>query len=272
MKKTAKYKILVGIDYSKSSQNALYYALMLASKSQAKVTLLHVFDFPIVHTNSGIYTLDYKTMKDNDLARLAEVKKEALKKFPQADIELLNTTDSLKSFVKDLAKKKKIDLVVMGLETKSKISKFIYGTTGVNLSTHIDCPVIIVPESYKEHELKHAVISVDNKETIKKRTADKAIGFIEQHKAKHEMLYVKTEDDFLLIYEKNPASQNKKWNIKTLEAKDFQSGIDKYMKTTKTDLVVLFSRSYSALYRFFNETNTKLIAFNSKVPVMSVHK
>jgi len=267
-----KNRILVGIDYSKSSENALQYALMLARKTPTKIILLHVFEFPIIHTNSGLYTMDYKAMKENDLARLSKVKEQALKKFPKAEIELLNTTDSIKSFVKDLASKKKIDYVVLGLETKSKISKFIYGTTGVNLSTRIDCPVIIVPESYKIHKLDKTVISVDNKETIKKRTADKAIGFTEQHGASHQMLYIKTEDDFLLIYEKNPKKQNKKWDIKTLEAKDFESGINKYMISNPTDMIVLFSKSYSALYRFFNETNTKVIAFQSKVPVMSIHK
>ena len=62
--------ILVGIDYTKSSENALNYALMLAQRTNAKVTLLHVFEFPVMHTNSGLYIVDYKLVKANDLEKL----------------------------------------------------------------------------------------------------------------------------------------------------------------------------------------------------------
>lgn len=272
MEKGKKNTILVGIDYTKSSENALYYALMLAKKKAAKVVLLHVFDFPIVHTYSGLYTLDYKSLKENDLSKLEQVKKLALKKHPGADVEIISTSESVKTFVKELVDKKKIDYVVLGLETKTKISKFIYGTTGVDLASKIDCPVIIVPESYKVHKLKHALITVDNKHNIKKRSVEKVKKFAKRYECSQEIIHIKTEDEFLMIYERNPKKDNEKWNVKTIEAKSFGDGINKYTKIKNTDLIVLFSHSHSAFYNFFNETNTKLIAFQSKTPVMSIHE
>lgn len=268
----SKKRILVGIDYTKSSENALNYALLLAKKSNASISLLHIFEFPLIHTNSGLYVVDYKLVKDRDLRKLEHVKSKALKKFPGANIECINTTDTIKSFVKDLAKKKKVDYVVMGLETKNKISKYIYGSTGVSLSSKIECPVIIVPEHYKKHELKHTCVAVDNKETIKKRTMQKVLDFTHAHKCDHHLVHIKTEDEFLMVYEKNPAKQNKRWHIKTIEAKDFTTGVNNYAKNNKTDLVIVFSHSHSMLYNLFRETNTKHIAFESKIPVMSIHE
>ena len=152
MKKTVyKKTILVGTDYSKSAENALNYALMLAERIKASVLLLHVFEFPIVHTNSGMYMVDYKQVKKHDLNKLERVKNKALRSFPHASIETINTTDRIQDVIKDLAKKKKIDMVVLGLETKSAIAKFMQGSTGINIASKIDCPVIIVPEKYKEH-------------------------------------------------------------------------------------------------------------------------
>ena len=59
MATNSKQSILVGIDFTKSSENALNYAIMLAEKSKAALLLFHVFDTPIVHTNSGAYFVEY---------------------------------------------------------------------------------------------------------------------------------------------------------------------------------------------------------------------
>lgn len=263
--------ILVGIDYTKSSENALNYALMLAERTNAKVTLLHVFEFPVMHTNSGLYVVDYKAVKAGDLEKLEKVKNKALKKFPTANIECINTTDTLKSFIKDLAKKKNVDYVVLGLQTKDKLSKLLYSTTGVNLSTKIDCPVIIVPEKYTQHDLVHAAISVDNIESIKKQILNKAIDFTKTFKCNSKLIHIQTQDEFLLVNQKRAQQEKAKWDIKTVKAVDFGSGISTYAKNNKTDLVVIFSHSHSVFYNLFNESNTKHIAFSSKIPVMSIH-
>lgn len=270
MKASAKKRILVGIDYTKSSENALNYALMLAERSNAQITLLHVFEFPIVHTNSGLYVVDYKAIKASDFAKLEKVKQKALQKFPKANIDCINTTDTIKEVVKDLAGKKKIDYVVMGLQTKDAISKFIYSTTGVSLSAKIDCPVIIVPEKYTKHELVHAAITVDNKESIKRKAVQKAVDFANLHQCNAKLIHVQTEDEFLLFKDKS-SKQKPTWDVTIVEAENFGKGITKYVKDNKTDLVVIFSHSHSVFYNLFNESNTKHITFSSKTPVMSIH-
>lgn len=273
MKKTLHKKtILVGIDYSKSSENALHYALLLAERVKASVLLLHVFEFPIVHTNSGMYMVDYKEIKKRDLTKLEKLKEKAVKLFPAAVIDTMNTTDRIQDVIKDLSQKKKIDMVVLGLETKSAISKFMHGSTGINIASKIDCPVIIVPEKYKEHELVHAMITVDNREHIKKRVVDKASRFSKSLKLNTQLVHIKTDDEFLQIYERNPKKENEKWNIRTQEAKTFDKGVADYVKNNKADMVIIFSQSHSAFYKLFNETNTAKIAFQSKVPVVSIHE
>jgi nucleotide-binding universal stress UspA family protein len=273
MKKSIhKHQILVGIDYSKSSENALRYALLLADRIGASIILLHIFEFPMVHTNSGLYMVDYKDVKKRDLAKLEKVKNKALKTFPNAVIETMSTTDRIQDVIKDFAGSKKIDMVVLGLETKSAITKFMQGSTGVNIASKVDCPVIIVPEKYKEHELVHAMITVDNREHIKKRMVDQASEFTKALKTNSQLVHIKTEDEFLQIYERNPKKENEKWDIKTIEAKSFEKGVNKYVKNNNADMVIIFSQSHSAFYKLFNETNTAKIAYASKVPVVSIHE
>lgn len=265
-------KILVGIDYTKSSLNALEYAVGLAKQSHASLILFHVYEFPVVHTNAGLYMVDYKAIKRDDLAKLEQLKAKTIAKHKGIAIEVGNSNMSFKAYVEELAAKKKIHVVVLGLETKSKISKFIWGSTGVDIAGKIDCPVVIVPESYHQHRYANILAAVDYKQDLKRVVIRKAEQFAKDHKMKADLVHIQTDDELDFGLEAGQRRKEaEKWNIKIFKAKGFSEGIKKYVSQNKSDLVVLFSRKHSLVYRLFNETNTKTIAFNSNVPVMSVH-
>lgn len=265
-------KILVGIDYSKSSLNALDYAAGLAKHSRASLILFHVYEFPVVHTNAGLYMVDYKAIKREDLAKLEQLRTKTLAKHPGLQIEVGNSNMSFKSYVEELATKKKIHVVVLGLESKNKVSKFIWGTTGVDIAGKIDCPVIIVPETYHKHRYGKILALVDYKQDLKRVVIRKAEQFAADHKMKSELVHIQTEDELDFGLEAGERRKEaEKWNIKIVKSKGFAEGVKKYVSQNKSDLVVLFSRKHSLVYRLFNETNTRVIAFNSNVPVMSIH-
>ncbi len=261
-----KGNILVGIDFTKSSENALNYAVLLAERSGYAITLFHVFDTPVVHANSGAYFIEYASLKQNFTARLEQYKKTTEEKHPLLSIHVFTTFNSFKSEVEDLVKKKKVQFVVLGLETKSKISKFIYGTTGVDIAAKIDCPVIIVPEKYKNQKLEHMVLAIDNKHKQHAKELKLVKKFAELFSCSINYLHVRTEHE--LIVEK---SKNKDLPIETINSKEFKSGISNYLKKHPKDLTVLISHKHNFLYHFFVESTTKEIAFQSKIPVMSVH-
>ncbi len=265
-------KILVGIDYSKSSLNALDYAAGLAKQSKSSLILFHVYEFPVVHTNAGLYMVDYKAIRREDLKKLEQLRTKTLAKFPGLDVEINNSNMSFKAYVEELASKKKIQVVVIGLETKGKVSKFIWGTTGVDIAGKIDCPVVIVPETYTKHRYTTLVAAVDYKQDLKRVVLRKAEQFANQNYMKSELVHIQTEDELdfgLEVAERRKEAA--KWNISTFKAKGFLDGIKKYVSQNKSDMVVLFSRKHNFGYRLFNDSNTKTIAFNSNVPVMSVH-
>jgi len=265
-------QILVGIDYTKSSLNALEYAAGLAKQSRASLLLFHVYEFPVVHTNAGLYMIDYRGIKRDDLAKLEQLKNKTLAKHKGLKVEVVNSNVSFQSYVEEMAAKKKIHGVVMGLESKSKLSKFIWGSTGVDIAGKIDCPVVIVPESYTKHRYTHVIAAVDYKQDLKQSLLKKVELFAKSHKMKCELVHVETDDELtfgLEAGERKKAAE--KWNIKVLKAKGFVEGIKKLVSQNKSDMVVLFSRKHSLVYRLFNDSHTKTISYNSNVPVMSVH-
>ena len=267
-----KKRILVGIDYTKSSLNALDYALGLAKQSSSSILLFHVYDFPVVHTNAGLYMVDYKSIKREDLSRLEKLKEKICTANPEVEVEIINSNLSFKTYVEELAAKKKIHVVVIGLETKNKLSKYLWGTTGVDIAGKIDCPVVIVPETYHNHRYEKVMATVDYRQDLKRVVIRKAEKFASEHSMLCDLVHIQTDDELVLGMEAaEHRKEAEKWNIQNFKAKTFSEGVKKYVNQNKCDLVVLFSRKHSMVYRLFNETNTKTIAFNSNVPVMSVH-
>ena len=261
-----KGNILVGIDFTKSSENALSYAVMLAEKSNYQITLFHVFDTPVVHANSGAYFVEYASLKQNFNNKLDEYRKKIADRHPLLKINVFTTFSSFKAEVDELVNKKKVQLVILGLETKTKLSKFIYGTTGVDIAGKINCPIIIVPEKYKAHKLESLLTAIDNKNKQHAKELKQLEKFATVFNCKITYLHIRTEDE--LIIEKN---KNKELAIETIEAKDFKSGIAKYLIKYPHDLTVIISHKHNFIYNMFAESNTKTIAFQSKIPVMSIH-
>lgn len=266
-----KNTILVGVDYSKSSENALMYAAFLASKTNGTLMLMHVFDIPVLHSNSGIYFISYEAIQEEHKTHLEKYKQLVLKNYPKMEVKTFVTSLSFKSEIKDLSNGKKIQYVVLGLETKSKISRFIYGTTGLDIAGKVDCPVIIVPQRYTEHKLRKTVLAVDNAEATRSKLFTKFVKFNELHKTKPAYVHIKTEDELDLGIK--PAKKSKpEIKIDLLESKTFVLGIKRYVRENEIDLVTVVSQSHSFIYDLFSERSTKLIAFQSKIPVMSLHE
>lgn len=259
--------ILVGVDFSKSAENTINYAIELAIKAEAKVLLFHVLTAPVVHTTSGLVFMDGKKFSKNDTKKIEDIQKQLSKKHPKLTIEIEISYDSIRERVNKLTKKNKISLAVLGLETKSKISKFIYGTTSADLTGKVDCPIITVPEKYKHHDIKKVLIAIDNKENISSGLSKRIHSTINFIGAKAEFVHIKTEDE-LELGEKN----RHPFSVTNIKASDFQTGISNYSKKSKADAIMLISHNYSAFHNLFIDSNSKKIILSSNIPVISIHK
>jgi nucleotide-binding universal stress UspA family protein len=259
--------ILVGVDFTKSAENTIKYAIEVAKKSEAKVLLFHVLTAPVVHTTSGLVFIDGESFANNDKKKMEELQKQLSQKNPKVKIEIELTYDSIRERVSKLYKKNKINLTVLGLETKSKISKFIYGTTSADLTGKIDCPIITVPEKYKHHEIKKILIAIDNKESISSGLSKRIHSTIDFIGAKAEFVHIKTEDE-LELGEKN----RHPFPITNIKSSNFQTGISNYAKKSKADAIMLISHNYSTFHNLFIDSNSKKIILSSNIPVISIHK
>ena len=258
--------ILVGVDFTKSAENGINYAFEVAKKSGSKVLLFHALTAPAVHTTSGLVFIDGENFMKNTEIKMEDLKKKLSKKYPQIKIDIELTYENIRERVSKLSKSNKISLAVLGLETKSKISKFIYGTTSADLTGKVNCPIITVPEEYKYHDIKKVLIAIDNKEKLNSGLSKRIHSTIDFLNTKCEYVHVQTEDE--LSVEKNIHS----FSVTTIKAENFRDGISHYAKKSKADAIMLISHNYSAFHNLFIDSNSKKIILSSHIPVISIHK
>lgn len=259
--------ILVGVDFTKSSDNTINYAIEVAKKSSAKVLLFHALTAPVVHTTSGLVFITGNDFMKNAGKKMKELQTSLSALHPTVKFDFEITYHGIRDKVEKLAKKNKISLVVLGLETKSRISKFIYGTTSIDLTGKIDCPIITVSEKYKHHSIKKMIIAVDNKETISSGLSKRIHTMIKFLNVEAEFIHIKTEDELEIKQE-----ENKRISITNIKAKNFQDGISTYAKKSKADLIMLISHNYNAFQSLFIDSHSKKIILSSNLPVISIHK
>jgi universal stress protein A len=143
-------KILVPIDFSEHSRRTVSYAIKTASKHQATIYLLHVFQIP------DYVVTPYARRRQN----CAEVQS-------QVDSAEQAARETLQDFADELSKKGinvqpylrvgypfdeivlmanhfNVDLIIIGSHGRGAISRLLLGSTAERVVEHAPCPVLVV--------------------------------------------------------------------------------------------------------------------------------
>lgn len=244
----------------------------MAEKLHCKLTIFNLFEAPLVHYNVGLYGISYAAIEENSQAKTLKVVEQLKKLFPRLEITMFISNGGFKKELKDFIAAHHVQAAVMGLDAKTRISKFIYGSEGVNIAGKIDAPVFIVPEQFKMHKLSRVLLAVDNTEKLGKTSLKGFEKFLIASGADVRLLHVRTEDELLEPAITSVKLNGKKVPIHVVSASDIQEGVRKFSKTESIDLVTIVSKKHSAFYNFFVESNTKKVAFSAKVPVLAIHE
>ena len=264
--------IIVGLDFSKSSLNACKYAAKLAQKINCKLTIFNLYEAPVIHSNMGMYGYFFKSEKSKSESKTNNVIKNLQIEFPKIEINKFVTTGSFKQELDTFIENHQIELAVMGLESKHKFSKSIFGSSGTNLIGKINTPVVIVPQSYIHHKLNNVVLAVDNSQKLTKTSLVSFIKIIKKLDTPLELIHVRTENEFIKPKITSLIINKTKHEIIPISANDLQAGVKKYILKKHPNLIATINRKHSGFYNLFIESDSKKIAFVSKVPVMVIHE
>ena len=128
-------ELLVAYDRSDESQHALELAKKYAGVFSVKIHVLTSTPY-----GPELETKEYEDAKD----ALEQVEKSLTKEGFACEIHLIQRSLSPGEDVVEFARSKSIEMIIMGIKKRSRLNKFIMGSTAQYVILEADCPVVTV--------------------------------------------------------------------------------------------------------------------------------
>ncbi|RJP70023.1 MAG: universal stress protein [Ignavibacteriales bacterium] len=148
-------KILVPIDFSDYSKNALKYAAKFAATFSAKIYLIYVIE-PVIYPADFSMGQVALPSVDVDMNARAKEELEQLAKREITGLEVVSIIKTGKPFVEivETALEEDIDLIIIATHGHTGIEHVLFGSTAEKVVRKAPCPVLTIREPVKGYKYK----------------------------------------------------------------------------------------------------------------------
>jgi universal stress protein A len=145
-------RILVPIDFSENSKKTVSYAMKFASRYNATVQFLHVFEIPAYAVTP--YERRQQTC-DQIKSQVDAAEQEARENLTAFENQLLNQGVKVEAYLRVgypfdeivlMANHFDVDLIIIGSHGRTGITRLLVGSTAERVVEHAPCPVLVVKE------------------------------------------------------------------------------------------------------------------------------
>jgi nucleotide-binding universal stress UspA family protein len=283
-------KILVPVNFSEYSLNGLKFAITLAEKFPAQITMLHCFaDYIALDKTENGDKPDYNQLRANiankDLEQQEKLRELTGNIIGNMSVEQTKNIELKYRFeygyaddiISTISNKEKFDAVIMGTKTKGDSIKEVIGSITNDVINKSIAPVLAVPAhcainineigkilfmlelNHHDYNSLHRLIRIISPF----HTEINAVHFCRHAtepkdvKAIEELIsYTKTTYPSFHI------------NFEVVMAKDYIQAIEQYVGEHKTDIIAITRRKRNLLAKIFKPSITKKILFNTDIPLL----
>ena len=272
--------ILVPVDFSETSENAINFAVEMAKLFDNQITLLNV-------VSSGMMSLfigdsQKEILKEGIQSRMNQYKAEVLKQWPQATVNLRVEEGKPYKTINQVADEGGCDQIVMGVNGANRMEQFIGSTTSRVISSS-NVPVIAVKHETESLTFNNIVLPIDLTKGSKQKLVW-AIHFAKKYNSHVHAIMEVNKDEFI----KNKIDANKayvervfrenniKHTVKLLDDRSYPDnlGMDtvKYADEVNADLIMIMTQEEARFADMFVGSYAKQIIRNTQgTPVMCIN-
>lgn len=143
-------KIMVAIDGSEPSMDAVEYAISMATKQGGcELIVMTVIRMPV--SSYGLMTPENEVRYGKDRKEIIEARQLLDKVREQVanhgivfKTEIVDTQLSVEAAIIEYAEEQQVDLIVIGTKGKSGLKKLLLGSVASAVVTYAGCPVLVV--------------------------------------------------------------------------------------------------------------------------------
>ncbi|MGO3690032.1 MAG: universal stress protein [Psychroflexus halocasei] len=271
--------ILVPVDFSQPSENALRVAAKLAKKNNAKILSLHVVELAESLFGSGQFNVD-----NEEIVFFMKLAKKKFEEFLDKDflkgvdidhdIEVGSTTFA----INDIVEKNNIDLIVMGSQGVSGLEEVMIGSNTEKVVRHSEIPVLVVKKDIKDFDFKK-VLFATNFDLKNVKAYNKAKEFADSFGAQMKLVYInmpgnqfysssEIKDHMRKFLNEVEIPLNNE-NVKIYNDYSIQEGVLNASRFEKFDLIAMPTHGRKGLSHFFNGSIGEDVVNHSDIPVIT---
>jgi nucleotide-binding universal stress UspA family protein len=270
-------KILVPVDFSKTSMAALHYAWHFAAETDSKITLIHIVQAGFTTADAMMLdTLD--AAMDNARNRLRLFLDEYATQYddtpgnpvPEEDVRFGVPGFTIADVANDLA----YDYVITGMRDNHSFTDKMLGTTSAIIVKNSSCPVILIHENTRWRRPEKIIFTIDHQTDFDESVRD-FCAFNNVFKAATDFIHIRKPDDNTFgnrdavlheLFLKNPPAFS--FSIKSITGGDVIQSIVDYTIFEKADLIVMVHRKKGFLDSIFRRSLSLTTAEGIHLPVM----
>ncbi|MHC2993476.1 hypothetical protein OB13_18555 [Pontibacter sp. HJ8] len=282
--------ILVPIDYSDNSQNALSYALETARMTGSEIILFHAF-FPVTSPPAAYDVADVvlalEEARKIELAAFARTTRQELA--GKANIPN-GTTGYDKISIRSVAKmgtafelilkaleEYQVDLVIMGMQGGGYISQAVLGSTTISVMQASLVPVLAIPKGVTFTPFKSVVFAVNLSKLPAGIDLHLLRDFLLACEAKLHVLHLYRNKEQQVKFDARPALENIAGKLEGVSyevsfdvVEDVAAGIQQFIQEKGADLLVLLPQKHTFIERLLDKSITGRITAHPLVPLLAL--
>ncbi|MGZ4157789.1 MAG: universal stress protein, partial [Bacteroidia bacterium] len=279
-------RILVPVDFSETSMEALNHAIYLAKITKASITMINVtetvqpvvvpVDYPIAYSyNIETFEKAAITHSKQHLKKLTD----KIKKKDNISISFVATIGWVKDEIIETAKRIKADIIIMGTHGVKGFREFIMGSNTFRVVNESQCPVLSIQKHTSEIGFTNILVPFRDKPHSREKV-DYAIRMAEIYGASIIVLGIDTDGDkgqFNKIVKE--AEQIKKivekhnvpCKIKVRSSGYLADEVLKYAGKKNVDLIVAMADlDRMRVSEYFMGPFSQQIVNHSSIPILSI--
>lgn len=276
-------KILFPTDFSPTAQNAFKHCLILADYYQAKIEVLHVvfpeyaaMDVPVVSMATTREKVDAALPVMHSFVELGLSQTQALYTFqaiPRVE-EKVEIGIAVGTIVK-LANEHSADLIMMGTKGSHNTLEKAFGSVSTGVIEQAKCPVMLIPEFAQWKPTHIVAYASDLSESDPYhfwKAAEMLTPFhpllhvINIHKGDaHDQIAI---DELKKIFNNNTPAVKISFHQEKHDS--ISDGLEVFVDNYGVDLLVMYSPHRSWVERWFHHSQTRDVAFTTRIPLLVI--
>ncbi|QAA80510.1 universal stress protein [Aequorivita sp. H23M31] len=273
-------KILVPVDFSKHSENALEVAAAIAKKQDSEIVALHMMGL-----NDAVVTRNQskEVFEAMYYMRLAETRfAELLDKDYLKGVKITDAVHNYTNFseINDIAKEMNIDLIVMGSHGTTGMMEVFVGSNTEKVVRTSEIPVLVIKHRSENFNPKSGIFACDflaNAIGPYKR----ARRIFDMFGIDMQLLYINLAGDFrstreiekrilkFLTDANDPNPLRTLNNVVQYNDYSVEAGIFAYSQVANADIIALPTQGRQGLAHFFSGSIGEDVVNHSDLPVMT---